>query len=549
MPRVIETEHYLRFERVGAVEETERGLLAALGGERLRSTSIRDDVVRLKISRGGDVRRVADVRRVRRPRRRAPPTSTIERGDGVVRLRTAALVVSLWLDPFRLDVHRPDGSPVVETARDDDGRWWPYATLNDAFAVRRRCRARGPDVRAGREDRAATTAAGATSRCGTPTSSTRTRRPSSRRAARPDDPRGDVTSVEFDPYYVSIPFFHHQDARDRRGRGLVRRQRLPRRATTSRGPRSTASTSRAASTPSTSSPARTCRDVLRAYTWLTGRTAPPPLWSLAYHQCRWFRYTQDAIEALADRHRAEDIPCDALWLDIEYMDGYRVFTWDTEAFPDVAGHARAAAPSRASASSRSSTPGSSTSPATASTTRRVERDVLCRTEGGDVYLGEVWPGDTAFPDFVTEEARAWWGELNADHVRSGIAGIWNDMNEPATGAHPAGADALRPRRVLARALPQPVRRCSWRWRRRRACARRCPTGARSSSPAPGSPASSATPRTGWATTSRAGTTCGSACRWRWASACRASRSSAPTSAASRGTRTPSCSCAGCSTAR
>ncbi len=60
--------------------------------------------------------------------------------------------------------------------------------------------------------------------------------------------------------------------------------------------------------------------------------------------------------------------------------------------------------------------------------------MLCRTEGGDVYIGEVWPGDTAFPDFVTEDGRQWWGELNAAHVQSGLAGIWNDMNEPATGA-------------------------------------------------------------------------------------------------------------------
>jgi alpha-glucosidase len=67
------------------------------------------------------------------------------------------------------------------------------------------------------------------------------------------------------------------------------------------------------------------------------------------------------------------------------------------------------------------------------------RDVLCRTEGGDLYVGQVWPGNTAFPDFVTEEARSWWGGLNAAHVRSGVAGIWNDMNEPATGEIPPGA--------------------------------------------------------------------------------------------------------------
>ena len=67
----------------------------------------------------------------------------------------------------------------------------------------------------------------------------------------------------------------------------------------------------------------------------------------------------------------------------------------------------------------------------------LERDVFCRTEGGDLYLGQVWPGNTAFPDFVTEEGRTWWGELNAAHVQSGLAGIWNDMNEPATGNIPS----------------------------------------------------------------------------------------------------------------
>ena len=139
----------------------------------------------------------------------------------------------------------------------------------------------------------------------------------------------------------------------------------------------------------------------------------------------------------------------------------------------------------------------------------LERDVLCRTEGGDIYIGEVWPGDTAFPDFVTEDGRAWWGELNAAHVQSGLAGIWNDMNEPATGAMPPERMRFDRGQRLARALPQPVRAADGDGHDRdgllRGDARRC---ARSSSRAPGSPASSATPPTGWATTRRAGTTCG-----------------------------------------
>ena len=139
----------------------------------------------------------------------------------------------------------------------------------------------------------------------------------------------------------------------------------------------------------------------------------------------------------------------------------------------------------------------------------VERDVLCRTEGGDIYIGQVWPGNTAFPDFVTEEARAWWGELNAAHVQSGLAGIWNDMNEPATGDDPARARCASTAAaysheryhnqyalLMAMGTTAGLLRGDARPADVRAVARRA------------SPASSATPPTGWATTSPAGTTCG-----------------------------------------
>ena len=87
----------------------------------------------------------------------------------------------------------------------------------------------------------------------------------------------------------------------------------------------------------------------------------------------------------------------------------------------------------------------------------VERDVFCRTAGGDTYIGQVWPGNTVFPDFSTEAGRDWWGELNAAHVASGLAGIWNDMNEPATGNIPPDRMLVRGRGRAAREVPQPVR--------------------------------------------------------------------------------------------
>jgi len=430
------TDHFVRFQRVDDVRETGRGLLADLHGEQLRVDVVRDDVVRLKISRGG-VFDEAPTFAVDVDPLAAPVDLAVERGDGVVRLRTAGLVVSLWLDPFRLDVHRPDGSPVVETAQDEHGRWWPYATLNDAWTVRRRCAVgdavHGLGEKGGAGDRRGRDFVLWNTDVLDPAGTAQFR------AGRaPDDPRADMTSPDFDPYYVSIPFFHHQSVDGAVGASFVddgyRGHYDFRPATEYRiafdGGQYTEYVFAGPDLPA----------VLEAYTWLTGRTAPPPLWALGYHSCRWHAYDQDAVEALARRHREESIPCDALWLDIEHMDGYRVFTWDRELFPDpegMLGRLREQGYRVVTIVD----PGVKHEPGYAVHDEAAELGVLCRTEGGDTYVGQVWPGDTAFPDFVTPEARAWWGRRNADHVRSGVAGIWNDMNEPATGT--IAAEAMR----------------------------------------------------------------------------------------------------------
>jgi len=419
------------------VQTTDRGVLADVHGERLRVDLVRDDLVRVKISRGGAFDESPTFALC------VDPLSDdvefgIEDSDGVTRLRTASMVVSLFHDPFRLDVHRADGSPVVETAQDSDGRYWAYATLNDAFTVRRRCRQEdgvyglgektGGNNRKGRDFALWNTDV---------LQDESTREFRAGRSA--DDPRSDPTSSEFDPYYVSIPFFYHQSYPagsmaasfvDNGYRGTYEFTRTDEYRFHFAGGQYTEYIFAGPDMPA----------ILTAYTWLTGRTSPPPLWSLGYHQCRWFRYTQDAVEAIAARHRAEDIPCDSLWLDIEYMDGYRVFTWDTDAFPDAGGMLERLAADGFRVITIID-PGVKREPGYRVFDEAVERDVLCTTEGGDTYIGQVWPGDTAFPDFATEEARSWWGELNAAHVQSGVAGIWNDMNEPATGDIPP--DAMR----------------------------------------------------------------------------------------------------------
>ena len=402
---------------------------ASFETERLRLEVVRDDVLRVKISRGGAFDESPTYAVCVDPVA-SPVEFRVERGDGVVRLTTAGFVASLWLDPFRLNVHRPDGSPVVETAPDPEGGWWGYETLNDAFELRRTCRPEdaiyGLGEKGGRHDRKGREFTLWN------TDVLNDHATAEFVAARdPADPRADQTSVEFDPYYVSIPFFLHH-ARDGAVAGSFvdngYRAHYDFTAAEEYAIRFEGGqyTEYVFAGPDIA-------DVVEAYTWLTGRPSLPPLWALGYHQCRWFRYTQDDVEALARRHRDLRVPCDALWLDIEYMDDYRVFTWDDELFPDPTGMLARLG----DAGFRVITivdPGVKFEPGYWVYDQGVERDVLCRTEGGDVYLGQVWPGNTAFPDFATEEGRAWWGELNAAHVRSGIAGIWNDMNEPATGA-------------------------------------------------------------------------------------------------------------------
>jgi alpha-glucosidase len=429
---VIATDHYVRFEKVSSVAETEHGVLASLHGEHLRIDVIRYDIVRVKISRGGQfdesptfavcVDPVAD-----------EVSFSVERDEECVRVRTSALVTSLWLDPFRLDVHRVDGTPVVETGQDGAGRYWAYATLNDAFTIRRRCRQEdaiyGLGEKTGRHNRKGRDFTLWNTDVANPYASAEFT------AGRPrDDPRSDRKSAEFDPYYVSVPFFYHQTYPagtivasfvDNGYRGHYDFTASDEYRIHFSGGQYTEYIFGGPD----------IAQILTAYTWLTGRIPLPPLWSLGYHQCRWFHYTQDAVERIGNRHRGLDVPLDALWLDIEYMDGYRVFTWNAELFPDVDRMLQ----QLATLGIRVITivdPGVKYEPEYWVFAQAIERDVLCKTEGGDIYIGQVWPGNTAFPDFVEEDARNWWGELNAAHVQSGLAGIWNDMNEPATDMVP-----------------------------------------------------------------------------------------------------------------
>ncbi|MFZ1642960.1 MAG: glycoside hydrolase family 31 protein [Candidatus Contendobacter sp.] len=174
-------------------------------------------------------------------------------------------------------------------------------------------------------------------------------------------------------------------------------------------------------------------EVTRRYAALTGRGPLPPPWALGYHQCRWgYQYEAEFLE-LAAQFAAVDVPVSALWYDIDYMDDYRLFTWDRVDFPDPAALNR----DLKAVGIRAVTiidPGVKRDPGYAVYDNGRERQAFCQTASGRDYVGKVWPGDTVFPDFTLEATRDWWAGWLADFLRDGaVDGVWLDMNDPATG--------------------------------------------------------------------------------------------------------------------
>ena len=172
--------------------------------------------------------------------------------------------------------------------------------------------------------------------------------------------------------------------------------------------------------------------IVQRYTELTGRMELPPLWALGFHQCRWSYFPESKIRDLAAGFRERKIPCDVLWLDIDYMKGYRVFTWDEERFPDP----KKLTDDLAKDGFKVVTivdPGVKVDEEYAVYQEGVAGDYFIKNPDGSIHEGHVWPGTTAYPDFLKESTRRWWGDRHKDaYFDKGIAGIWNDMNEPSS---------------------------------------------------------------------------------------------------------------------
>ncbi|MET1260451.1 glycoside hydrolase family 31 protein [Flagellimonas sp. DF-77] len=171
--------------------------------------------------------------------------------------------------------------------------------------------------------------------------------------------------------------------------------------------------------------------VVEAYTDLTGVPELPPLWALGFHQSKWSYYPEKNVRQLASKFRKLEIPCDAIYLDIDYMQGFRCFTWDNRRFPN---------PKKMIAELLEDgfktvtmiDPGIKIDRDYWVYQQAMDNGFFCRRADGPHFKGKVWPGECKFPDFTNPEVREWWAGLYKEMIEEmGVSGVWNDMNEPA----------------------------------------------------------------------------------------------------------------------
>ena len=173
-----------------------------------------------------------------------------------------------------------------------------------------------------------------------------------------------------------------------------------------------------------------CRSIVKQFRGLIGRSYIPPKWAFGLGQSRWSYGNEDEVRDTVEGYRDAGIPLDMIYLDIDYMERYKDFTIDGEAFPDFPEFVQ-----------EMKDEGIRIIPIIDAGVKAEDgydfceeglaKDYFCKKEDGTVLTAAVWPGRAYFPDFLKPQVREWFGNAYAFLTDQGIEGFWNDMNEPA----------------------------------------------------------------------------------------------------------------------
>ena len=171
-------------------------------------------------------------------------------------------------------------------------------------------------------------------------------------------------------------------------------------------------------------------DIVSQFRGIIGRSYIPPKWAFGFGQSRWSYMTADEIREVADKYQEAGIPLDMIYMDIDYMERYKDFTVDESSFPEFPKFVE-----EMKARGIHLVPiidaGVKVEEGYDVYDEGVEKGYFVKKENGENLLAAVWPGLVHFPDFLNDDARAWFGNKYKVLIDQGIDGFWNDMNEPA----------------------------------------------------------------------------------------------------------------------
>ncbi len=170
--------------------------------------------------------------------------------------------------------------------------------------------------------------------------------------------------------------------------------------------------------------------IVRQFRHIIGKSYVPPRWAFGYQQCRWSYMSADEICGVVDNYRKRNIPIDAVYLDIDYMERYKDFTVNKETFPDFVDFVRKMREKHIHLVPIIDA-GVKIEDGYDTYEEGKKNGYFCKEADGEDFVAGVWPGRVHFPDVLNEDARRWFGHGYKVLLDAGIDGFWNDMNEPA----------------------------------------------------------------------------------------------------------------------
>lgn len=174
--------------------------------------------------------------------------------------------------------------------------------------------------------------------------------------------------------------------------------------------------------------------VVQSYTDLVGKPFMPAHWMLGWHHCRYGFKNISHVNWAVDGYEKAGIPLETIWVDIDYMDRRKDFTFDEVNFPEES--MKALSNRMHSNSQRMITmvdPALSTNSTYDVYQRGKEMDVYMKNNDGTEFVGQVWPGYTVFPDWWHPNITEFWGKEIIDWVKLlDLDGLWIDMDEPSS---------------------------------------------------------------------------------------------------------------------